>query len=335
MRHITCAAVVFACLLAPALFAQDGLAIDVKPVVEGEATPGGELTLKLNFSVPDGYHAYHKDNPGWNGPIRVTFHELSGLVLKDETWPEPHKKVDEFSEEWELSGSFDVEYVFEVPEDASGTLTVRGSHNSQYCDAEGCYPTEGDFSAEISVSGGQPEEELPKAEVTAGFEGTATAGGEATLKLRFEFTEGYHTYHRDTPGYGVGPKIDFNELSGLKVAKTHWPDPVTHEYDADWVEWEYKNELTVTYTLSVPEGADGELPVELDWDVQVCNDEGCWIRKGTATATLTVTDEPGVNPDEEANDATNDHGFYVDFNYALKKAKTENKLLLADFNGRH
>jgi hypothetical protein len=54
-------------LVGGALHAQDGLAVDVQPLAEGKAERGKEYTLKLQFTVPEGYHAYHKDNEGY-GP---------------------------------------------------------------------------------------------------------------------------------------------------------------------------------------------------------------------------------------------------------------------------
>lgn len=332
MRYVSTVLVALAALFASPAFAQFGeenLGVEVEPVVEGKAIPGEDYSFKLRYTVPDGYHAYHKDNPGINMPAKVEFDELSGLTLKDQSWPEPEIHEDEYGVEWELSGTFEVTYTFAVPDGASGPLTVTGSHETQYCKGDMCYPSDGTFEAVIEVAGA-PEKsaDLPEVDATAEFVGTAAPGGTAELALRLEFTEGYHTYHKDNPGYGLAPTVEFTELSGLTLEETTWPEPAKHEYAEDWIEWEHKNELVLTYRFNVPEDADGDVAVALSWKAQVCNEAGCWDRDGDLTSTLTV-----AAPVQ--NDATDEHGFYVDFDYALEKARKENKLLLADFNGEN
>ena len=330
-------------LAAPVLFAQGGLSVDVEPLVEGKAKPGQEYTMKLHFIVPDGYHAYHKDNPGYSLPVNVEWTSLAGLELVKEDWPEPHKKKDEISEEWELGPIFDIAYTFKVPSDATGTLTIGGSYEVQFCDAEGCYMSEGDFSAPIAVAasvappspgpglpGPKPAPNLPKVEADISFSGPAQPGGEAVLKWTFEFTEGYHLYHMDNPGYSLPPTFDWKELSGLKLKDTKWPEPIKHEIEEGWVEWEHANPLTIEFTFTVPEDVKGELPIKAAWTAQICDENACFDRKGEADATLTI-----ATASAPINDATDDHGFYLDFEYALEKARKENKLLLVDFNGEN
>jgi DsbC/DsbD-like thiol-disulfide interchange protein len=331
---------------APTLFAQG---VEVQAVVEGEAQPGQNYTVKLRFTVTEGYHAYHKDNPGYSLPIKVEWKELGGLELLDVTWPEPNKHKDDFSEEWELDGTFDLAYQFKVPEGATGVIGISGRHDTQFCNAEGCLMAEGEFSATIKVAEKTTEpapEPAPKpapgpdkpsptgkknepaVTAKAAFEGEAKAGGEATLKLTFEFTKTYHAYHKDNPGYGLAPKVDWKELSGLTLKDTLWPEPLKHDYEGT-EEWEYESPLTLTYTFTVPADAKGELPVKAKWDVQVCDENACFLRKGEVAATLTLG-APAA--DESATDA---HGFYLDFNYAVKQSMALNKPLLADFNGEY
>jgi hypothetical protein len=71
------------------------------------------------------------------------------------------------------------------------------------------------------------------------------------------------------------------------------------------------------------------LPVKATWDVQVCDPNVCYQRKGDFAATLTL----GAPATEES--ATDAHGFYLDFNYAVKQSMALNKPLLADFNGEY
>lgn len=329
MRVVACLLVLLA---APVLLSQDGLSVKVEPVVDGKAEPGKEFTIKLNFVVPEGFHAYHKDNPGYSQPVKVKWKSLAGLELLREDWPEPHKKVDEFGEEWELGPIFDIAYTFKVPADAQSKLTVTGSHETQFCDAEGCYNSEGDFSAEIEVAGsGAPAPQIPEARVSTSFTAPAKPGGEAILKWTFEFTKGYHGYHKDNPGYGMAPNFDWTELSGLTLKEARWPEPKKHEIEPGWIEWEYPDGFSIEFVFSVPADASEELTVRADWNAQVCDEEACFDRKGSTSATLTVA---SAAPPEDKS-ATDAHGFYLDFDYALEKARKENKLLLVDFNGEN
>ncbi|MCZ7605936.1 MAG: protein-disulfide reductase DsbD N-terminal domain-containing protein [Planctomycetota bacterium] len=325
---------VAACLLllaalSPALVAQEGLTVSVAPVVEGLAEPGKEYTIKLRFTVPDGFHAYHKDNPGYSGPINVKWTELAGLKQLKETWPEPHKHVDEFSEEWELSGTFDIAYTFEVPADAAGTLVLRGKHDTQFCDENGCFQAEAEFTASIEVAGEvapAPAKEQPKLTATLSAE-PATAGGTATVKLAFAYPRGWFACHKDNPGYWNTPDIKWTVLSGLSLKEESWPEPTRYVYD-DSEEWVYPDGVTITCSFEVPADALGELNLKARYSVELYAGEDAQEFKGEVETTLAV--EPAA-----PSSATDEHGFYVDFDYALAQAKAENKPLLVDFNGRY
>ena len=332
MRYAVCLLLVAA--LSPTLWAQEGLTVEVEPVVEGKALPGKEYTLKLRFTVPDGYHAYHKDNPGYSQAVNVTWNELSGLELVKVDWPEPHKHVDEFSEEWELSGVFDIVYTFKVPSDASGTLSVRGHHETQFCDADGCMQSEDDFSTSIEVANAdeataEPEQKGPRATATATFGSTAQAGGKATLEWKLETSEGYHAYHKDNPGYSQGVKFSWTELSGLKLLEEIWPEPKKH-VDEFSEEWELPDGASILFVFEVPADAKGELTLKGKWTAQVCDADACFVREGAVTASLAIT---AVEPSEK-KDAKNEHGFYLDFDYGVELARETGKLLLVDFNGK-
>src|SRR5690606_19711318 len=129
---------------------------------------------------------------------------------------EPHKRF--YPEldvtEWEYDGTFEVGYTFKVPAGASGTLKLAGNHTTQFCDAEGCYITEGPLAVTIDVEGGapaapaDPEPPAPTAAASAAVDGPVTAGGTATLKLTFTLPPTFHAYHKDNAtvgGYGVPP----------------------------------------------------------------------------------------------------------------------------------
>ncbi len=289
MQYVGFALVALLALFSPVANAQD-LKVKVEPIVEGKAAPGQEYTLKLKFTVPDGYHAYHKDNPGVSSPVKVTWKDTAGLKLAKETWPEPKKtKIDEDWFEWELGPVFEIAYHFNVPTEAKGTLLLKGSHDTQFCNDEGCLQSEGDFEAKVEVgTAGAAKEELPKVTLAAKFAEPAVAGGQAKLTLAFTFTAGFHAYHKDNPGFGEAPAISFTKLGGLKLAKEEWPEPTKKQYDEDWVEWEYKDAFTLTYTYDVPKDAKDSIDVAGQYHIQVCDDNGCHIRKSEFKATLAV-----------------------------------------------
>jgi len=144
-------------LLAPTLCAD---LISAKAALEaktGQAAPGGEVLLRVSFEVDKGFHAYHKDNPGYSKPLKIEFSELSGLTQVGETkWPAYHvahpDEKDLAWEEWELAGAFELVLTYKVPSDAKGKLTVRGTYEAQVCDEKGCTDRKGDLLATIDVA---------------------------------------------------------------------------------------------------------------------------------------------------------------------------------------
>lgn len=277
---------VIALLIGCALVAQEAptdptVTVEAKGAARSDA--GKQWTLELKFTIPAGYHAYHKDNPGYGLAPDVTFTNTGALKLASQKWPEPEKKVVDGDEEWLLKGVFTVQYVFDVPAEAGGKITVEGKHSTQYCTDEFCLMSEGTFSAGLEVV-----LEEPWVKLNASFTGSSTAGGEAELKLLFKISEGYHAYHKDNPGYGVAPIIHFTQTAGLTKLAEKWPEPKKKEYDKDWIEWEYDKEFTLTYTFSIPKEAKGALELAGTWDVQVCNDDGCHQRTGKFITTVEV-----------------------------------------------
>lgn len=123
---------------------------------------GGEFKLKLQFTVDAGFHAYHKDNPGYSTPLKVEFTELSGLTQVGETvWPKYHEHRDENDPSWveyELSGTFELVYTWRVPAKAGEILRIDGKYDAQVCDARGCMDRQGTFSAEVKVEAAAIEE---------------------------------------------------------------------------------------------------------------------------------------------------------------------------------
>ncbi|MBX3473829.1 MAG: thioredoxin family protein [Planctomycetes bacterium] len=298
----------------------------------GKAEPGKEWTLKLRFPIPEGFHAYHKDNPGVSQPIKVDFKELSGLKEVKQTWPEPKKHKYEYGEEWELSGNVDIAWTFAVPADAKGKLAIKAEWELQFCDEHGCHIAEG--TIDTSVETGAAKAEAPKGPAltaSAAFEGEAKPGGKAVLALTFEVSKGFSAYHKDNPGISKPLAIKFTDLGGLKLESETWPEPkkVKEEW-ADAEEWKLSGKFTIRYTFTVPADARGELKVAGTFDGQICDDDGCHDRSGTFAATAKV----GTIADEKKNDAKDAHGFYLDYDFALAESRRLNKPLLIDFNGK-
>ncbi len=274
--------------------------IEVTPIVESKAEPGKEWKLKLRFDVPQGYHAYHKDNPGLSLPIKVKFKELSGLTEVSQTWPEPKKHKDEFSEEWELEGKVDIIWTFKVPADAKGKLQIRGEYEVQFCDADGCLLAEDSFSTEVEVAGAaKPAPKGPSITASVAFEGEAKAGGKAVLALSFEVSKGFSAYHKDNPGISKPIAVKFTELSGLKLESETWPEP--KKVKEEWgEEWKLSGKFAIKYTFTVPADAKGELKVTGSFEAQICDEEGCHDRKGELAATLAIAKPVEGDKDKDA-----------------------------------
>jgi thiol:disulfide interchange protein DsbD len=170
--------------------------------------------------------------------------------------------------------------------------------------------------------------------VSAAFAGPATAGGTAELRLTFALPDGYHAYHKDTKtvgGYGRPISVEFSDLAGLSLESANWPDARTVKIDEGWHELQYTGEVTLVFKFNVPSGASGDLVVAGGYTLKVENEAGGWPKEGSFSAPLTVTTAKTV-PDRARKD---EHGFYLDFDYAMEQAKKESKPLLVDFNGRN
>jgi len=306
--------------------------IEVEVRDTGKAEPGKEWTLKLRFPIPEGFHAYHKDNPGNALPLKVTFKELSGLKEVKQTWPEPKKVKDEYGEEWELFGNVDIAWTFTVPADAKGKLAISAEYEIQYCDEHGCYIAEGKLDTSVEVAAAVKEEPKgPSITASAAFDGEVKPGGKAVLALTFEVSKGFSAYHKDSPGLSKPMSIKFTDLGALKLESETWPEPkkVKEEW-ADKEDWKLSGKFTIKYTFAVPADAKGEVKISGSFEAQICDEDGCHDRKGEFSAAGKV----GTVAEEKKNDAKDAHGFYVDYDFALGEAKRLGKPLLVDFNGK-
>ena len=295
-----------ACLIAVLLALSAPLCaelVNVKAVLEPQTVaPGGEAKLHVKFTVQSGYHAYHKDNPGYGKKLEITFSELSGLKQKGEpTWPQWHEWKDKDDPNWieyELSGEFEIVYTFTVPADAKGALKIAGKYVGMACDDKGCTAAEGSFSAQCEVTGAAPKAAaLPAGEliaVGASLEGTggkAAPGKEVTLKLHFIVADSFHVYAKDNPGIGKPLSWEFTELSGLTQKAVTWPEhhiEFPDEKDKTWSEWELTGEFDIAVTFTVPSGAKGTLSVSGKFEAQVCDANACQDRAGEFSAEIGV-----------------------------------------------
>jgi Disulphide bond corrector protein DsbC len=127
------------------------------------AKRGGNVALKLQFTVDKGLHAYHKDNPGYSKPLKIEFTDLAGLTqVGDAAWPKYHEHRDEKDPSWieyELSGVFEIVYTLRVPANAGEKLALSGKYEAQVCDVNACQDREGTFSADVKVDIAAPPEE--------------------------------------------------------------------------------------------------------------------------------------------------------------------------------
>jgi septal ring factor EnvC (AmiA/AmiB activator) len=105
--------------------------------------------------VADTFHVYAKGNPGVGKALEFEFTQLSGLILKDEKWPDYHVEFPDEKDktwiEWELTGTFDIVLTFTAPSNAKDKLFVEGKFSAQVCDANACQDRAGSFNAEIAV----------------------------------------------------------------------------------------------------------------------------------------------------------------------------------------
>ncbi|MBE7492893.1 MAG: hypothetical protein HS108_14220 [Planctomycetes bacterium] len=269
----------------------------------GKAEPGKEWTLKLRFAVPEGYHAYHKDNPGVSQPIKVEFKELSGLKEVKQIWPEPKKHKYDYGEEWELSGNVEIAWVFAVPATARGKLAIKGEYEVQFCDENGCNIGDGKFETSVEVAGTTEAPKGPTITATAAFEGEVKPGGKATVALTFEVSKGFSAYHKDSPGLSKPIAVKWTELNGLKLESETWPEPkkVKEEW-ADKEDWKLSGKFTVKYVFSVPADAKGEVKVAGSFEAQICDPDMCHDRDGKFAATATL----GAAKDDKDGDALPD-----------------------------
>lgn len=279
------------------LYAQESK-VPVEVLDTGKAEPGKEWTLKLRFAVPEGYHAYHKDNPGFSQPIKVEFKELSGLKEVKQVWPEPKKHKEEHGEEWELAGNVDIGWVFTVPASAKDKLDVRGEYEVQFCDANGCMIAEGKFATTVTVAAAKSEPEGPSITASAAFEGEVKAGGQAVLAVAFEVSKGFSAYHKDSPGLSKPMAVKFSELGSLKLESEVWPEPkkVKEEW-ADKEDWKLSGKFTIKYTFAVPADAKGEIGVVGTFEAQICDPDMCHDRSGTFAAAAVLALPTDKNKD--------------------------------------
>ena len=153
-------ALLFVLIASPAL-AQLGPrenAIRPELIAEGLAVPGGEVELAILMHTDPGWHGYWL-NPGDAGlPMKIDWQLPPGASLAPLRFPVPDKLL--------VAGI--VNYVYErdhalltrlkVPADAKGVLPIRASAQWLACTDKVCVPERGEFSLDIPVGTGGPDE---------------------------------------------------------------------------------------------------------------------------------------------------------------------------------
>jgi DsbC/DsbD-like thiol-disulfide interchange protein/cytochrome c biogenesis protein CcdA len=133
-------------------------AIRPELVVEGSATPGGEVELAIVMHTTPGWHGYWI-NPGDAGlPMKIEWQLAKGASLGQLRFPVPDRLL--------VAGI--VNYVYErdhailtrlkVPADAKGTLPIRASAQWLACTDKVCVPERGEFSLDVPVGTGEATE---------------------------------------------------------------------------------------------------------------------------------------------------------------------------------
>jgi thiol:disulfide interchange protein DsbD len=150
---------------------------DSKIVIEASiepdpARPGETVTLVLDVTVDERYHAYGTKETT-NLPVALDPAKLQagGLEILGAAKIPPGERKEQFGlESWPLPHRFRVEQALRVPlGTAPSTIEVKGLLDYQLCDENSCdSPEEGAFTASVKVESGQAREAVPQAVPQAG-----------------------------------------------------------------------------------------------------------------------------------------------------------------------
>ncbi|CAG1771385.1 hypothetical protein BAC2_01668 [uncultured bacterium] len=309
--------------------------VTLKAVADpASAAPGAEVKLRLQFAVKKGFHAYHKDNPGYGKKLEISFSELSGLTQKGEAaWPKWHEWKDKDDPNWieyELSDNFEIVYTFVVPASAKDKLKIAGKYEGQACDEKACTAVNGEFSTEISVGAAAPaSDELIAVSAALSAEGgKAVPGKAATLTLHFIVADTFHVYAKGNPGIGKALEFELTQLSGLIKTDEKWPEYTVEfpdEKDKTWIEWELKGQFDIVLTFTVPSSAKDKLAVSGTFSAQVCDASACQDRAGTFSAEIAVQAAQAAAPSADTKALEDRIKTLADEVAALKKELTDSR----------
>ncbi|HEX6810782.1 MAG TPA: cytochrome c biogenesis protein CcdA [Planctomycetota bacterium] len=265
------------------------------------AKPGDTVTLVLNATVVDGWHAYgtlEKVNiPVALAPKKL---ELAGLELVGAAQiPPGERHATAIGDSFPLPNEFTVKQTMKVPAGmAAGDVTVKGALDYQICDENMCLPPTGaKFSAKLQVLAGAGTATAPPAAapelgtkpglklvpdekvlIAASFDpATARAGETTTLVIDVTVDDLYHAYGTlESTNTPVGLDASKLDLGGLEVVGGPDIPPGEKKLQFGMTTYPLPHKFQVRQTLRVPDGtAPGSIAVKGLLDYQVCDENSC------------------------------------------------------------
>ncbi len=299
MRWLSLLAVLLYTALAPA---QSDDKFQVSASFEpAAAKPGDVVTLRIEATVADGWHAYGTKETN-NIPVALPAAklQLGGLeIVAPAKIPEGTPKPGPLGPQYELPPIFTVDQQLRVPAGmAAGEVKVAGQLKYQICDENSCLPPDhAKFTATLQVEaapagaaatqdpaaglGVKPGLQLDpdaKLTLTARFEpATARAGETVQLVLEAVVIEGWHAYGtRETTNEPVRLLPEKLKLGALERVGEPQVPPGDYKDFAGLETYPLPPVFEVRQAVAVPVGTPpGEIAVEGALDYTVCDENSC------------------------------------------------------------
>jgi len=299
--------------LAVPVAAQAGLGkFELQATIEpASCKPGDTVTLVLQATVADGWHAYGtREKTNVPVALKADKWQLGGLELAGVAEVPPGERHDTLGiEQFPLPNEFTVKQALKVPAaTVAGEITVKGVLGYQICDANSCLPPSTmAFSAKVKVQGAalgtkpglklDPDGE--KFTVTARFDPAKARAGE-TVKLVLEAVVDpqFHAYGSKETG-NIPVALDGSKLkrSGLELVGPPVIPPGERHEQLGITTYPLPHEFSVTQTLRVPAGAKpGDVVLEGELDYQICDENMCLPPAAAPFSATLVVQEPEKVP---------------------------------------
>lgn len=298
--------------------------LDVKLFAGQDAlTPGGEMPLAVEISVPPPWHIYHPIIVDTGLPTRVRFRVPPGIEVDPLRWPSPA-----------LGDTVGIEYL-EFKGTITAVTTVRAAADVEVGKAfrleavvdglaciEACVPVETKASLTVAMraesAASADAEKIAKAienlapalGETERLKGSSIAFEKSTLKpgdeteivAKLNIADGWHIQHRDPGVEGLIPTRLFIEpIAGLKIADEEdwkWPTPKrrTIEYVGTVNEIGGKAEVRIPVELVDDKFKRGPVTLRALVQFQACDDSGVCEAPLLAATTVSFTAETEAEP---------------------------------------